>query len=136
MEPHLAYARQSDVYAPCAIGGTLNAETIPHLSCKIVAGAANNVLLEARHGAVLEDRGILYAPDYVINAGGVVNISVELLAGGYDERVSLQRIARIHDNLRRVFAIARERGISTREAATLLAEQRLAKGRAARRASP
>jgi len=123
---------ECDVYAPCARGATLNDDTIPRLRCKGVGGCANNQLLEPRHAEMLAQRGILYAPDYVINAGGVVNIAVELLPGGWDEQVSLQRIARIHDNLRRVFAIARERGISPREAATRLAEERLAAGRAAR----
>jgi leucine dehydrogenase len=124
---------ECDVYAPCARGATLDDDTIPRLRCKAVGGCANNQLLEPRHAEMLGERGILYAPDYVINAGGVVNISAELLPGGYDEQVSLRNIERIHDNLRRVFAIAREQRISTREAASRLAEERLAAGRAARR---
>jgi len=122
-----------DVYAPCARGATLNDETIPKLSCRAVAGCANNQLLELRHADLLRERGILYAPDYVINAGGIINVSVELLPGGYDEAYSLERIARIYGNLKQVFQIAHEEQISTREAAARLAEQRLAVGRAEKR---
>jgi leucine dehydrogenase len=77
-------------------------------------------------------RGILYAPDYVINAGGIINVSVELLPGGYDESASLRQIDRIYDNLRKVFEISRRESIPTNEAAARLAEQRLASGREAR----
>jgi leucine dehydrogenase len=76
---------ECDIYAPCARGAGLNDETIPRLKCRAVAGCANNQLLEARHAQDLRDRGILYAPDYVINAGGIINVAVELLPGGYDE---------------------------------------------------
>ncbi len=123
-----------DVYAPCARGAGLNDETIPRLSCKAVAGCANNQLLEFRHGEALRDAGILYAPDYVINAGGITNVSVELLPGGYDEGVALQRIDRIYDQLKLVFQIARQENITTREAAQRLAERRLAEGRRGRTA--
>jgi leucine dehydrogenase len=77
-----------DVYSPCARGATLNDDTIPRLKCKAVAGAANNQLLERRHGDELKRRGILYTPDYVINAGGIINVGVELLPGGYKEEVA------------------------------------------------
>jgi leucine dehydrogenase len=121
-----------DIYAPCARGATLNDETIPRLKCKAVAGCANNQLLEPRHARELRARGVLYAPDYVINAGGIINVSVELLPGGYDESVSLRKIEGIYDNLRRVFDISRTENIPTNEAAARLAEQRLAAGRTAR----
>lgn len=78
------YSEKCDVFVPCAIGGIINDETIPVLRCKIVAGLANNQLLEPRHGEELHDKGILYAPDYVINAGGAINVSTELQPGGYD----------------------------------------------------
>ncbi|MEZ5988243.1 MAG: Glu/Leu/Phe/Val dehydrogenase dimerization domain-containing protein [Planctomycetota bacterium] len=123
-------ALDCDVFAPCALGGILNDDTIPKLGCKIVAGAANNVLLEPRHGLMLRERGILYAPDYVINAGGIINVSVELLPGGYDEQVSLNRIERIPAALAEIFDLAQERGICTSEAADIRAEQILAEGRA------
>jgi leucine dehydrogenase len=120
-----------DVYAPCARGATINDQTIPKLKCKAIAGVANNQLHEPRHGDVLRERGILYAPDYVINAGGIINVSFELLPGGYDEARSVAKIDRIYDNLRQVFAIAREQRISTHVAADRLAEQRIAAGRRA-----
>lgn len=120
---------ECDVYSPCARGATLNDETIPKLKCKAIAGCANNQLLEPRHARDLLARGILYAPDYVINAGGIINVSVELLPGGYDESASLRKIDRIYDNLKRVFEISRMERIPTNEAAARLAEQRLASGR-------
>jgi leucine dehydrogenase len=121
-----------DVYAPCARGAGLNDDTIPKLKCKAVAGCANNQLLEPRHARDLRSRGILYAPDYVINAGGIINVSVELLPGGYDEAVSMKMIARIYDNMKRLFEISRRENLPTNEAAARLAEQRLTAGRAAK----
>ncbi|HRV80350.1 MAG TPA: leucine dehydrogenase, partial [Planctomycetota bacterium] len=99
------------------------------LKCKVIAGCANNVLEEERHGFELRDRGILYAPDYVINAGGIINVSVEFHPGGYDEVEAMRRINRIGESLRQVYAIAREGNIPTAEAADLLAERRLEAGR-------
>lgn len=118
-----------DVYSPCARGATLNDTTIPKLKCKAIAGVANNQLHEPRHGDVLRGMGILYAPDYVINGGGIINVSLELVPGGYNEAKALAKIDRIYDNLKQVFAIAREQKISTHVAADRLAEQRLAAGR-------
>jgi leucine dehydrogenase len=123
---------ECDIYAPCARGAGLNDETIPKLRCKAVAGCANNQLLEPRHARDLRARGILYAPDYVINAGGIINVGVELLPGGYDEAASLRKIDRIYDNLKRVFEISRKENITTHEAAARLAEQRIAAGRVAK----
>jgi leucine dehydrogenase len=120
---------ECDVYAPCARGATLNDDTIPRLRCRAVGGCANNQLLEPRHADALQARGILYAPDYVINAGGIINVGCEFLPGGYDERASLARIARIRTNLAHVFRLAREHKQTTREAAARLAEQRLDEGR-------
>ena len=123
------YDVECDVFAPCALGGVLNDDTIPRLRCPVVAGAANNQLLdEHRHGEMLRDRGILYAPDYVINAGGVINISCELLAGGYDPELALQRVHSIPETLAEVFARARAEGITTHAAAQELAETALAAG--------
>ncbi|MCC7014380.1 MAG: Glu/Leu/Phe/Val dehydrogenase [Planctomycetes bacterium] len=118
-----------DVYSPCARGATLNDASIPKLKCKAIAGVANNQLHEPRHGDVLRDKGILYAPDYVINAGGIINVSLEMIAGGYNEAKAVAKIDRIYDNLKQVFAIAREQKISTHVAADRLAEQRIAAGR-------
>lgn len=124
------HALEVDVYAPCARGAGVNDQTIGELRCKAIAGCANNVLLEERHGDELKKMGILYAPDYVINAGGIINVSIEVSAGGYDEPKALKRIDRIYDNLKEVFAISREEGISTHEAADRLAERRLEQARA------
>jgi leucine dehydrogenase len=123
-----------DVYAPCARGAGLNDDTIPRLKCKAVAGCANNQLLEPRHARDLRARGVLYAPDYVINAGGIINVSVELLPGGYDESAAMRKIERIYDNLKRVFEISRRENIPTNEAAARLAEERIAAGKAIRAA--
>ena len=123
-----------DVYAPCARGAGLNDDTIPRLKCKAVAGCANNQLLEPRHARDLRSRGILFAPDYVINAGGIINVSVELLPGGYDESAAMRKIERIYDNLKRVFEISRREDIPTNEAAARLAEERLAAGKATKAA--
>jgi leucine dehydrogenase len=127
---------ECDIYSPCARGASLNDDTIPKLRCKAVAGCANNQLLEPRHARDLLARGILYAPDYVINAGGIINVSVELLPGGYDESASLRKIERIYDNLKQVFEISRRERIPTNEAAARLAEQRLAAGRESKARAP
>lgn len=123
------HAIECDVYAPCARGAGINDDTIPELNCRAVAGCANNILLEPRHADDLKARGILYAPDYVLNAGGIINVSCELREGGYDEAYAITRIDRIYDNLKKVFAISRAQGISTRDAAAHLAEERLAEGK-------
>ncbi|MCA8961538.1 MAG: Glu/Leu/Phe/Val dehydrogenase [Planctomycetes bacterium] len=135
VEPSDIYDVDCDVFVPCALGGILNDDTIPRLQCKAIAGAANNQLLEDRHAEELRKRGIVYAPDYVINAGGIVNVSVEVGEGGYDERTAVQKIENIYTALREVFQIARSEGITTAKAADHLAEQRLAEARA-RRGSP
>jgi leucine dehydrogenase len=123
------YGVECDVFAPCALGAVLNDRTIPQLKCKVVAGAANNQLAEDRHGEELVEHDILYAPDFVINAGGIINVSVEFTTGGYDEKASTARVHAIHDALRAIFATAKERGIPTSEAAVVLAEQILADAR-------
>ena len=115
-----------DIYAPCARGAGINDETIPHLTCDIIAGCANNMLLEPRHGDVLREKGILYAPDYVVNAAGIINVSVERVPGGYNEEEAMRRIHRIADNLREVFELAEEQGIATNRAAEELAKKRIA----------
>jgi leucine dehydrogenase len=116
---------ECEIYAPCARGAVLNDETIPQLRCKAVAGCANNQLLDTRHAQVLKDRGILYAPDYVLNAGGIINVSVELLPGGYVEETSLRKIAGIYTNLKKVFEVSRAKNVTTLDAAARIAEERL-----------
>ena len=118
---------QADIFAPCALGGIINDKTIPQLKCEIVAGAANNVLLEARHGVALEEKGILYAPDYVANAGGVINVYGEV--AGWDAQRALNKADDIYDTILKVFDIAEAKNIPTYEAADRLAELRLAEAK-------
>jgi leucine dehydrogenase len=117
------YGTTADIFAPCALGGIINDSTMPQLKVEIVAGAANNQLLEARHGDELEERGILYAPDYVANAGGVINVYGEL--AGWDASRALRQAAEIYDTVLHVFEIAKHDGIPTYQAADRLAERRL-----------
>ncbi len=117
------YSVQADIFAPCALGGILNDTTISKLRVEIVAGAANNQLLEERHGVELEQRGILYAPDFVANAGGVINVYSEL--AGWSSQRALRKADEIYETTLGVFEIAREQGIPTYEAADRLAERRL-----------
>jgi leucine dehydrogenase len=115
---------ECDVYAPCALGGTLDAETIRRLRCRVVAGSANNQLTQPEDAERLRDAGILYAPDYVINAGGALNaIGVETL--GWDQETSDQRVAAIGDTLTEIYARADAEGITTEAAAERLARARV-----------
>ncbi len=115
-----------DVLAPCALGGILDDKSIPRLRCRIVAGCANNQLLEPRHGDLLASKGILYAPDYAINAGGIINIASERSAQGYDEKWVHASLERIGDTLREIFRVAREERIGTHAAADRIVRERLA----------
>lgn len=116
-----------DVYAPCALGGSVNDETIPQLKARIVCGAANNQLLDERkHGMELRERGILYAPDYVVNAGGLINVYNELVPGGYNEERAMAQMDKIRQNLLEIFALAREEGICTSVAADRFGDRRIA----------
>lgn len=120
---------ECDILVPCALGGILNDDTIPGLGCKIIAGCANNQLHTRAHGDKLRERGILYAPDYVINAGGIINVGCELRPGGYDEKLAHDMIRRIPDALREVFEISEKHDISTADAAFRLAQKILAEGK-------
>jgi leucine dehydrogenase len=112
-----------DILSPCALGATLNATTIPELRCAAVCGSANNQLAEVEDAVRLAARGIVYAPDFVVNAGGVINIAEEL--HGYDRDRAYDRIRGIGATLARVLATAQERGITTEAAAERLAHERL-----------
>ena len=120
--PDEIFGLDVDVFAPCALGAILNDTTIPQLKASIVAGAANNQLAEARHGLELMKRGILYAPDYVINAGGIIDVYHERI--GFDRAVLLKHIEGIHDNLMEVFERARKEERPTGEVADAIAEER------------
>ena len=129
--PEAIYDQACDIFSPNALGAVLNDDTIPRLKCKVVAGAANNQLLdEVRHAQALKARGILYAPDYVINAGGIINVGCEFLPGGYNEQGALARIQNIFEALKQIFDTARKRNITTHAAAQELADAILAEGRA------
>ncbi|HHW17941.1 MAG TPA: Glu/Leu/Phe/Val dehydrogenase [Firmicutes bacterium] len=119
--------QECDIFAPCALGGVINDETIPRLKAKVVCGAANNQLLEERHGKALSQRGILYAPDFIANGGGVINVAEELQPGGYRSERALAKVSKIYDILLKVFKMSREMGIETYEAANALAEERIRK---------
>jgi leucine dehydrogenase len=120
-----ALTTECDVYAPCAVGGTLSAETIPALGCRIVAGSANNQLAEPDDAARLHARAILYAPDYVINAGGVLQL-LGLESLGWDEEELERNVAAIGATLRGLYHDADATGITPAEAAKRLAAERVA----------
>ena len=124
--PEDIYRVNADIFAPCALGGVINDQTLPLLKVEIVAGAANNQLLEDHHGAGLSERGILYAPDYVANAGGVINVCIGAL--GWKRARTDARVEAIYDTLLVIFKLAEAEGIPTSLAADRLAERRLATG--------
>lgn len=124
VDPRRIHAAGCDIFAPCALGAVINDETLPELKCGIVAGCANNVLAEDRHASALAEQGILYAPDYVVNAGGLINVANEL--EGYNTDRATQQVRGIYDITTRIFQIARDEGITTAQAADTLAERRIA----------
>ncbi len=119
------FAAECDIFAPCALGGVLNDETIPLIKAKVIAGAANNQLKEGRHGDLLHQKGVLYVPDYVINAGGLINVADELQ--GYNRERALQKVEGIYDHVLRLFAIADRESIPFYQAADRMAEERIAR---------
>jgi leucine dehydrogenase len=123
-----------DIFSPCALGADLNPDTIPELACSAVAGSANNQLLTVEDAKRIAERGILYAPDFVVNAGGIINIAAE--RGGYDPDRAAAMIDAIHDNLTEVFRIADEQGINTEHAAEAMADARIDTARRAKGATP
>jgi leucine dehydrogenase len=121
--PDDIYDQAADIYAPCALGATVNDETLPRLKVQIIAGGANNQLAEDRHGDELEKRGILYAPDYVINGGGVINVYGELHRWPVER--AKKKAGEIYDTLLRIFDIAKRERMPTYRAADRLAMQRV-----------
>ncbi len=114
---------ECEILAPCALGALFNDQTIPKLKCKIINGGANNQLAEIRHGQVLKEAGILYAPDYVVNAGGLMNVFVELET--YSKKRAMGKTETIFDNTMEVFKISNDENIPTNLAADRLAERRI-----------
>lgn len=127
VEDYEIYSLDIDVFSPCAFGGIINSKTIPLLQAKIIAGAANNQLEnENLHGRMLAEKGILYAPDYVINAGGLINVYNEMI--GYNEEKAFKQLNNIYDTLLEIFDIFQKQQITTNEASKQLGEARIKKG--------
>jgi leucine dehydrogenase len=122
--PEKIYEQNVDVFVPSALGAIINDHTVPKLRAKIIAGCANNQLSESRHGQALRDRNILYAPDYVINAGGLINVFHERAEKGYNRQKALDHVLGIYDTLGEVFALAAKHDIPTNLAADRIAEER------------
>lgn len=125
--PEAAYSYQCDIYAPCAVGATVNTGTVSLLACRIVAGSANNQLGEPADGERLHDRGILYAPDYIVNAGGAA--ALPSLSAGADETEVVKRVKAIEDTLDEIFAEAKAQRISPAAAAQRRVDRVLAEGK-------
>lgn len=124
VNPNDVYSVDMDIYSPCALGATLNTNTISELKCAVIAGAANNQLEDEEiHGKMISEKGILYAPDFLINAGGVINCYTEV--AGIDRSMSKDLTAKIYDKTLEIFDTAAKENISTHKAALLLAESRI-----------
>ncbi len=123
VEPDAIYGVDADIFAPCALGAVVNDETLDQFSFEIIAGAANNQLARAAHGEALRERGVLYAPDYVINAGGLINVYGEL--HDWSPERSRRKAGDIYQTLLRIFDRAESAGIATSKAADQVAEQRI-----------
>jgi len=122
VEPDAIYGAEAEVYAPCALGATVNDETIPKLRAKVIAGAANNQLAEERHGEVLRELGILYTPDYVLNAGGLIDVA--RFKVDMDINEARAKLRRIDDTLTEIFKRADNEKKATSEIADTIAEER------------
>ncbi len=124
VEPENVYDVEMDIYSPCALGATLNDNTINRLKCSVIAGAANNQLEdEKKHGQMLIERGIVYAPDFVINAGGLINVASEL--DEYNQNKVKSDVERIYTRVLDIFKIADQQKITTQQAAIFMAEKRI-----------
>ncbi|MEV1248268.1 Glu/Leu/Phe/Val dehydrogenase family protein [Nonomuraea sp. NPDC050022] len=129
MSPQDILSASCDVFAPCALGEVVTGETLPRLRCRVIAGGANNVLAEPGLADALTRRGILYAPDFLVNAGGLVYLEGQLL--GHDDARSAARVERVGGIVADVFERADREHITTVEAATAIAHARLTAGRVA-----
>ncbi|WP_100398414.1 branched-chain amino acid dehydrogenase [Bacillus sp. FJAT-44742] len=125
VDPRDIYKTECDIFSPCALGAGLNDETIPSIKAKVIAGAANNQLKENKHGDMLHEREIVYAPDYVINAGGVINVADEL--NGYNSERALKKVEGVYQNIEKVISISKRDNIPTYSAADRMAEERIRK---------
>lgn len=123
VEPDEIYSVECDIFVPCALGAVINDDTLKQFKAKAIAGSANNQLKENKHGDKLHEMGIIYAPDFVINAGGVINVADEMV--GYNQERAMKKVENIYDNLKRVFEISNEENIPTYVAADRMAEERI-----------
>lgn len=123
VDPEAIYDVDCDIYAPCALGAVINDDTIPRLKAKVIAGSANNQLKKSEHGDIIHEKGIVFAPDYVINSGGVINVADEL--NGYNQDRAMKKVETIYDSLTKVFEISRRDNIPTYAAADRMAEERI-----------
>jgi len=124
--PTEIYSVKCDIYAPCALGATINDDTIPLLKCKIICGGANNQLQDAKvHDRILQEKGIIYAPDYVANAGGVINVSYEVSEGGYNEIAARRDIGLIYGRVLEILRTSAATGQLTHDCADRMAEARM-----------
>lgn len=125
IEPSMIYDLEMDIYAPCALGATINDETIDRLKCAVIAGGANNQLQdESKHGQMLLDKGIIYAPDFLINAGGVINVGAEYL-GGYNRDIVMQQTEKIYDTCLITLEKSETEKIPAQQAAIATAKERI-----------
>lgn len=123
VDPDKIYDLDVDIFSPCALGAVINDDTIPKFRCKAIAGSANNVLKDSEHGRKLKEREILYAPDYVINAGGLINVYHELQ--GYERKNAINDVELIYDRLLEIYKISKDEDIATSDAADRFAEDRI-----------
>jgi len=128
VKPSEIYEQNVDIFSPCAVGGIINDETIAQLKCKAICGCANNQLLNDRHSNLLKDKNILYAPDFVVNAGGLINVSSELDKEGYNPRKSKEKIDKLYEMILEIYEISEKNNISTNEAAIKLAQFKIKSG--------
>lgn len=134
VSPDQIYSVDCEIFAPCALGAILNARTIPQLNCKVVAGSANNQLETDADGQALQNRGIVYAPDYAINSGGLINVAAEL--DGYNHKLVVDKVSQVLNTIETILLRSKEQGILPHQAADAMAEQRLAIARELNAAGP
>jgi leucine dehydrogenase len=132
MDAREVFSADADIYCPCALGGIVNDESLPQFRFKIICGSANNQLREERHGDELTRRGILYAPDYIANAGGTV-FDTDRLWGGVNAKRGMNKVAKIYERMKQVIEISKTQDIPTYLAADRMAEERIAQARAIKR---
>lgn len=125
IDPTTFYDEKCDIFSPCALGGSINSHTINKLKCKAIAGCANNQLESPELGTVLMKRNILYAPDYVINSGGLLNVATELDPKGYNAKIALKKTNHIYDILTHIFDLAEKENLPTSTIADSIAERKL-----------